>query len=201
MTILDMTGKPCPIPVVEAKKALAQPKADAVQLIVDNIVAVQNLKKMADGMGYAFAQTQQGEDKYVVVLAVQEGAAPAVAEQANATESAANGGLAVLITSACMGTGEDELGKMLMKGFIFSLTELTPTPEAVIFLNSGAYLTSEGSAAIEDLKALEEKGCEVLTCGTCANYYKIAEKLAVGTITDMMGITTRTAGAARLITL
>jgi selenium metabolism protein YedF len=100
-----------------------------------------------------------------------------------------------------LGAGAEDLGKILLKGFIFSLTQINPPPEAVIFLNSGALLTSEGANTVSDLKTLEEAGTKICTCGTCANYYKTTETLAVGNIVDMMAITNYLANAASVITL
>ena len=54
MNLLDMTGKPCPIPVVQAKKLLAQPDVTGVTVLVDNNIAVQNLEKMAIVLQYTF---------------------------------------------------------------------------------------------------------------------------------------------------
>ena len=100
-----------------------------------------------------------------------------------------------------MGEGAEELGKILIKGFIYSLTELPTPPKFVIFFNSGAYLTSAESNTVDELKKLAEKGTEILTCGTCINYYKLQDKLAVGAITDMYGITERMASAGSIINI
>ncbi len=203
MEKLDMLGKPCPIPVVEAKKVLANPAVDGVEVAVDNIVAVQNLEKMAKGLGYAFSHRAAGDKLFYASLTRTENSilptpdAPAPAPE----ETPAATGAVVLITSDRMGSGSDDLGRILIKGFIFSLTELAPAPQAVIFLNGGAKLTTQGANTVPDLQALAAKGCEIFTCGTCANFYKLTDKLAVGGITDMMGIATRIAGAARLITI
>lgn len=58
----------------------------------------------------------------------------------------------------------------------------------MLFYNSGAYLTCEGSDSLEDLKTLEAEGVEIYTCGTCLNFYELTEKLAVGSITNMYDI-------------
>ncbi|MDL2325233.1 DsrE family protein, partial [Ruminococcaceae bacterium OttesenSCG-928-A16] len=87
------------------------------------------------------------------------------------------------------------------KGFVFSLGELPTPPKAVIFVNSGALLTTKKATTVPDLQALAAKGTQIFTCGTCANYYNITQNLAVGEIIDMMGITTLLANAAHLITL
>ena len=107
----------------------------------------------------------------------------------------------ILITGDRMGSGSDELGKILIKSFISSLTELPLPPNAVIFVNSGVQLAAEGSNVIADLQALSGKGTKILSCGTCVNYYSLGEKLAVGEITNMPTITGYLTSTARLVTL
>lgn len=216
MKTLDMLGKPCPIPVVNAQKVLAEPDAEGVVVVVDNFVAVQNLEKMARGTGRGFSYVADGESRYTVTIVNNGGGDKGFAGASSPPEAAggpqqslAEGGCfpaekrgpVALIGSDSMGRGSEELGKLLIKGFIFSLTQLDPLPEAVIFLNSGAYLTTEGANTVPDLLSLQEKGVAIYTCGTCANYYKLTESLAVGSITDMMKITTMLAKAAGVITL
>jgi selenium metabolism protein YedF len=209
MKTLDMRGNPCPIPVVNAKKALAENDAAGVEVLVDNIVAVQNLEKMAKGTGCAFSYEETGASEYKVTIIKggnstqffkETAGNSALNTAANAASESARGPV-VLITSSSMGTGADELGRLLIKGFIFSLTQLNPLPEAVIFLNGGAHLTTEGANTVPDLKTLEEKGTNICTCGTCANYYKLADSLAVGSIVDMMYITNRLSKAQLVITI
>ena len=84
-----------------------------------------------------------------------------------------------------MGEGDDKLGKMLMKGFVYALTQLEELPQTILLFNSGAYLSCEGSDSVEDLKSMEAQGVEVMTCGTCLNHYGLTEKLAVGSVTNM----------------
>ena len=205
METLDMRGKPCPIPVVNAKKALAEQGAQGVALIVDNFVAVQNLEKMAKGSGLGFSYVEDGEAQYTVTIVKDTGQGPGEIQAYAGTEApvpaAGDRGPVVLVTSDSMGRGSEELGRLLIKGFIFSLGQLNPLPEAVIFLNGGAYLTTEGANTVGDLKALADRGTEIYTCGTCANYYKLTDALAVGSITDMMNITGKLAKASSVITV
>ena len=91
----------------------------------------------------------------------------------------------VVIRSNQMGNGEEELGKALLKGFIYTLSQQDTLPSTILFYNSGAYITCEDSASIEDLKSLEAQGVEILTCGTCLNFYGITDKLQVGEVTNM----------------
>lgn len=201
MNTLDMRGNPCPIPVIKAKKELADASSQGVAVLVDNIVAVQNLQKMADGLGHSFTYIPQDEETYLVTIYKQgEFVAQEESKPTNLLVDEKEG-VTVLITSNQMGSGSEELGKILIKGFVFSLTELAPPPKAVLFLNSGVQLTVQDSNVLADLLALAAKGTTVLSCGTCLNYYALTDKLAVGKITDMFGITTALASAAHLITL
>lgn len=200
MKQLDMTGNPCPIPVVRAKKELENPGSDGVVVLVDNIVAVQNLEKMAKGLGHVFSYEQEGESCYLVSIGKECDYVPDETPRVASAEHD-NQRATILITKDQMGSGSEELGCILIKGFIFSLTELPVVPKAVIFLNSGVRLAVEGSNTLMDLQNLAKAGTRILACGTCLNYYELAEKLAVGEVADMFGITSLLAGPGKLITL
>ncbi len=190
---LDMLGKPCPIPVIEAKKAIAAAApGDVVAVIVDNDIARQNLEKMAKGMGHAISHRKEDDGHIVAAITVSDGCRP-VEDDA--------GGLVVAIGRSAMGHGDDELGGNLMKSFIYSLTEFPTPPEHIIFYNGGARLTCEGSAALADLKTLEARGTTINTCGTCLNFYNIADTLQIGGVTNMFAIAETMASAKRLINL
>jgi len=107
--------------------------------------------------------------------------------------------MVIAVSSDKMGEGIDELGDVLMKGFIYTLTEMDHMPTTVLFYNGGAKLTVEDAPTLEDLKTLEEMGVEILTCGTCLNYYDLGDKLAVGEVTNMYTIMERLQGADKLI--
>ena len=196
-----MTGKACPMPVVEAKKALASPQTQGIIMKVDNMIAVQNLDKMAISREYLLSH-KEANGVFEVTIKKDEGAqkygkqplserkTEEEPEQASPAKT-----LVVVIGSDVLGSGEEELGKILMKSFIYSLAALDDAPSSVIFMNRGAFLTTEGSNAISDLKALEEKGTEILTCGTCLNYYNLTDSIEAGSITDMYGIVERMARA------
>ena len=205
MKTIDALGKLCPIPVVEAKKLLAEQEKDGVLVIVDNIAAVQNLEKMAKGYGCGFSYIKNAKDFYEVRIDKNGNNLPEPkAESGESTAfqpDMASNGLAVVISRDTMGKGAEELGKILLKGFIYSLTELPKPPKFIIFLNSGAYLTSEGANTVDDLKKLAENGTEILTCGTCMNYYGLQDKLMVGEITNMYGITERMASVGNIINI
>ena len=98
-----------------------------------------------------------------------------------------------------MGSGADDLGRTLMKGFIYAVSQLETLPKAILFYNGGAKVTVEGSVSIEDLKSMVAQGVEILTCGTCLNFYGLTDKLAVGSVTNMYAIVEKLAGAGKVI--
>ena len=104
-----------------------------------------------------------------------------------------------VISSNVMGNGDDELGKILIKGFIYALSQMETHPDTILFYKGGAKLTTEDSESLEDLKKMEEEGVEILTCGTCLKHYGLMEKLMVGKVTDMYTIAERMTGADKVI--
>lgn len=191
---LDERGKQCPLPVIEAKKALeASAPGEKVEVVVDNEIAVQNLSKMADHKGLAVCSEKTGECEFLVTITAGEGngeaaEAPVAAEEVTCTPDGRRKGMVVVLSSNQMGQGDEALGKLLMKGFVFALTQQDMLPETILLYNSGAFLSCEGSDNLEDLKTLEAQGVEILTCGTCLNHYGLAEKRQVGGVTNMYEI-------------
>ena len=197
MITVNAMGDNCPIPVIKTKKAMkALTGPETIEVLVDNEVAVQNVTKMAESSGGQVHSEKLGEAEYKVTIGMQ--GAPEVQED-TACIPDAKGDLVVVVSSDRMGTGNDELGKVLIKGYIYALTQLETLPKTILFYNKGAYLTCEGSASLEDLKSLEAQGVEILTCGTCLNYYGITEKLQVGTVTNMYVIAETMAKAGKVV--
>lgn len=104
-----------------------------------------------------------------------------------------------VLSSKRMGEGDEKLGELLMKSFVFALKEHKEELSSVLFYNSGALLASRDSECLEDLKELEEAGVELLVCGTCADYFGIKEELGAGRITNMFDIVKRMKEAAHLL--
>lgn len=105
----------------------------------------------------------------------------------------------VVISSDKMGEGDEELGKILMKGFLYALAGGDELPAAMLFYNGGAAFTCEESLVLDDLKSLEAQGVEILTCGTCLNHYGLTDKLKVGEVTNMYVIAEKMTKADRIV--
>ena len=199
MIKVNAIGDACPIPVVKTKNAIKElGGAGVVEVLVDNEIAVQNLGKMAKQKGYEFKSEKLGAAEFQVTLTVGESADAQNVDDIPEVCAVVPGkkkNVVVSINSAKMGVGHDELGGVLIKGFIYALTQMDELPSAILFYNGGATLTTEGSASLEDLKNLEAQGVEILTCGTCLNYYGLGDKLRVGEVTNMYAIVEKLTGA------
>ncbi len=200
MEQIDARGQSCPLPVVRAKKALSAMNAGELEVLVDNETSVHNLEALGKRLKCEVVSNQREEKTFAVLFtknsSTQSDEANDAAttqndaiEQDNGITCAANfGGQVVVVSSECMGQGDDDLGHTLMKAFVFALTQQDELPSCVLFYNGGVKLTCEGSPVLDDLHALSEAGTEVLSCGTCLNYYGLTEKLAVGEVTNMYAI-------------
>jgi len=185
---VDARGEACPIPVVKTKQAIQELHGSGiVETLVDNEIAVQNLAKMAGQKGYDVKSEKQSDDCYRVLMTVGE-LKENDPEEKKSCRSMPQGSVVVAVGAGHMGEGSQELGEALLKGFLFALTMQETLPQTVLFYNGGAYLTCEGSDSLEDLKKLAEQGVEILTCGTCLDYYGLKDKLAVGGVTNMYDI-------------
>ena len=199
---VNALGDPCPIPVVKAKKAIAGMQSPGtVEVRVDNETAVQNLQKLAASSGLKAASQKLSDALYLVTIEVTGPAAIAAAEAAKtpACTVGSRGATVVAVTGDCMGSGDDTLGKTLMKGFLYALSQLDELPQTILFYNGGAKLTVEGAVSVEDLCGMEARGVEILTCGTCLNFYGLTDKLAVGSVTNMYTIVEKLANATKVL--
>lgn len=203
MERIDARGQACPLPVVRAKKALSAMGEGELEVLVDNETAVRNLEALARTLKVEAVGDERGEAGFAVRFSKGAQAAgvvaPAPSRPAEPAACAASGGIVAVIPSEFMGSGDDELGAVLMKGFVFALTQLDELPATVLMYNSGVKLACEGSSSLDDLRTLADAGVEVMSCGTCLNHYGLAEQLAVGEATNMYAIVEKQASASGIV--
>ena len=202
MIKINAMGDTCPIPVVKTKNAIKDMEgAGQVEILVDNEIAVQNLTKMAVQKNYGVISEKLEEQKYRVVMTIgdAEDSEEIETPQGESCLPDARKNMVVVISSDTMGNGDDELGRILMKGFIFALTQQDELPSTVLLYNGGAKLSCEDAPTLEDLKSLEAQGVEIMTCGTCLNHYGLTEKLQVGSVTNMYAIVEKMTQSSLLI--
>lgn len=194
---IDAKGLECPKPVILTKKALET--ANDIIVIVDNLIAKENVSRMAKSQGCSTEVTEK-EGHFHIHLTKNEGKT-FPKEESLATTNSNSGEITVLVQQDIMGRGDEKLGNILIRGFMHTLTEISPLPHKIIFYNTGVKLTIEDSPVLEDLKALEEKGINMLVCGTCLNYFNITDKLQVGIISNMYDIAESLTKASKVITI
>lgn len=199
MITVNAMGDNCPIPVIKTKKAMqALTGPETIEVLVDNEIAVQNVTKMASSAGGQVSSEKLGDGEFKISIQMEGAAAQDAAEDVACAPDARDNTV-VVVSSDRMGIGNDELGKVLIKGFIFAVTQLDTLPKTMLFYNGGATLTAEGSDSLDDLKSLEAQGVEIMTCGTCLDYYGLKDKLAVGSVTNMYSIVETMAKAGKII--
>lgn len=203
-TIVDARGLSCPQPVLLAKKAIAENTEVAV--IVDNGIAVENIRRLAAHAGCGFSVTEKEGGIHEIFLVRTDAAGPsgdALAVESplacGAAPAGKGGPFVVLFSDNRMGRGDDTLGDVLIRSFVHTLLQLSPLPDTVICYNAGVKLAVKGSAVLDDLSQLAQAGAELLICGTCVNYFSLGDQIAVGRISNMYEIAERMAGAGRLL--
>lgn len=189
MVKVDAIGQVCPVPIIMTKNALKDIEEGQVEVSVDNRISLENLQKMSKEMGYDYTVEESGDIFKIVINKMRE-----CVELRESEENTV-----VVIDSLHMGKGDIELGRILIKGFIYTLSEMEELPKTILFYNEGVKLAIEGAESLQDLKSLEERGVEILSCGTCLNFYGITEKLRVGSVTNMYTILERQMKATRVI--
>ncbi len=188
MERLDCRGLECPLPVVKTKEFLQTHQA--VEVFVDNEIAVDNLKKFAKVRGYQ-VNHQQVNQHYLVTL-IKTGVVVEETPTNNLSDDV------VVISSKVMGS-DPTLGAILMKSFIFALTKQDQLPKSIIFYNEGIFITSTPSDSLNDLIELEKQGVEIVSCGTCLDFFERKDQLLVGTVTNMYDIVERMEKASKIL--
>ena len=188
MERLDCRGLECPLPVVKTKEFLQTHQA--VEVFVDNEIAVENLKKFAKVRGYQVNHQQVNQD-YLVTL-IKTGVVVEETPTNNLSDDV------VVISSKVMGS-DPTLGAILMKSFIFALTKQDQLPKEMIFYNEGIFLTTSEGDILNDLKYLESQGVDIVSCGTCLDFFNRKELLQVGAVTNMYDIVERMEKAEKVI--
>ena len=194
---MDAKGLACPMPVIKAKKALEEIQEGVVDVVVSDDVPKENVLKFAKSINCNAEVIKDESDEKIIRIIKGNVCESDVVDEPKVE----NGDEVIAIMSNRMGTGNDELGGVLIKSYLFALNECTPMPKAVVFLNGGVELTTNNKACVEHIKSLEEKGVEILSCGTCLDYYGLKEELKVGSITNMYTIVELMKSASKVITI
>lgn len=210
MIVVNATGRACPESVAMTKAALDK-GAEELEVLVDNPEAATNVKRLLEGRGFrVLLQDEDGRLKLTAGKKTEPSVSTsrASASQAQAPAPAAPmpvprpvEGMAVLITGKTLGRNDEELGEILVKGFLGALSQLDVPPRTVALINEGVKLALFDSSSCDHLKNLERKGTNILVCGTCVNHFGITDSVGAGVISTMFEIVEALNGSGRILSL
>lgn len=177
MNVYDARGKPCPEPVLIAKKAV-ESETEQFELICGSQNSKENVTKFLTKAGATFTMLEFGSEfrfKVTPSQLIRTEDAPVECNIKKENKS-------IIFTADTIGKDE-ELGKILIKGFISTLPKTSPLPQKIFFVNSGVKLTTtDNQELLEPLKKLQAEGVEIYSCGTCLDFYNLTSELKVGAI-------------------
>jgi selenium metabolism protein YedF len=204
MRELDVRNLACPGPVLTLRDLLDEGEREIILRVADEL-SRSNVTRFATSRGAEVAVEDPADGSFVITITAGDDAATARPGEdellaCEVPQTAAPAGPRVVqITAATMGTGDDELGALLMRSFLKTQAQLDRRPDAILFYNDGVKLCCEGSVLLDDLRSLEEAGIEIIACGTCLNFFELADQLRVGRVTDMLEIASRLADAGSVV--
>lgn len=200
---VDTRGLSCPQPVIETKRAIEGSAADRFKILVDNVTSRENVSRFARNQGFAVEIQENGPNLFELnLMRSADASAPAVQEELLPCEipaAATHVKNVVFIGQDSMGRGSDELGVKLMRGFLRTWIDSDPKPWRMIFINAGVKLTTLDDEAVEAVALLQDHGVEILSCGTCLQFFGLEEQLRVGRVTTMYEVIESMNGATKVI--
>ena len=203
MKTIDVRDLACPGPVLKLRELLEKGEREIAMHVADELCR-SNVTSFAASRNAETEIEDPGDGTFVITINVGDDASGGrPGEEALLTrgvlDSHATGPRVVQITAGTMGSGDDELGALLLRSFLKTQAELDRRPDAIVFYNDGVKLCCEGSYLLDDLRGLEEAGVEIIACGTCLNFFELADQLRIGRVTDMLEIAGLLADAGSVV--
>jgi len=202
MKIFDVRDLACPGPVLKLRELFDEGEREITMHVADELCR-SNVTRFAASRNAEAEVEDAGDGSFVVTIKAGEDSTGARSgeEALKMSEVPATqaGPRVVQITAATMGSGDDELGALLLRSFLKTQAQLERKPDAILFYNDGVKLCCEGSYLLDDLRGLEAAGVEIIACGTCLNFFELADQLRVGRVTDMLEIAGRLADAGSIV--
>ncbi len=180
--IIDAKGVACPKPVMLAEEALNNMSEGIVEILVDNEGSAGNLEWFAKKGGFFSETVKESNQWRVKIVKGYDCKTVSEVEVKGARTEAGqkpDKPLMLIVGSDTLGK-EEELGKMLVKGFFETMKVTREIPHTIFFLNAGVKLTTVNEEVIPVLRDLADMGVEIFSCGTCLKYYNLESELKVG---------------------
>jgi selenium metabolism protein YedF len=189
---VDLRGLTCPEPVIRTKKLFDNQEVQDVVALVDDDVCVNNLKRLARSLKASCTETKE-DDYYKVSLS--RGSSPEARPMAATKELSAENKITsqekmtvLFISKDTFGEGDKEFSSKLLNMFLQTVFDSGQEPKAILMANSGVKLMAPDSQALKVLNDFKSRGCEVLACGLCVEYYGLKDSVPKEQITNMFAI-------------
>lgn len=199
---IDLRGLSCPEPVLRAKKLFDDKTIERIEALVDDDVCVSNLKRLSRSL--KASATALEKDGYFEVVMERGGEQASKAEQ-QVSEEAEEGaalrrpqrqdegsspevGTVIFLAKDTFGEGDPEFSRTLLNLFLQSVLESGHEPRAILMANTGVKLMAADSSAVQVLDDFRARGCEVLACGLCVEFYGLKDVVPKDQVTNMFAI-------------
>jgi len=196
---LDCRGMSCPQPVIRTKEALEELAQGWLRVVLDNEASCTNVRRFAEGLGH-LVREERSQGLYQV--RIRKGAGASAADPTPVVcETPEKRQVVVYVASEGIGRGDEALGKKLMAAYLDTLAQFAKDISHVVLINAGVKLAVEGSPVLEQIQEMERMGARVLSCGTCLNHFGVADRLRVGSVSNMLAILEVLSGAGKVMSL
>ena len=112
-----------------------------------------------------------------------------------------NNNTILVFTHNGLGAAPAELQQKLALKFLQLTLDANLLPAKILFYTEGVKLACEGSPVIGELKAMQDRGAELILCSTCLDYFSIRDKVQVGIVGGMPDIIEAMSAAQKVISL
>ncbi len=116
--------------------------------------------------------------------------------------------MVILVTNNGLGSLQDPEGKAdvefsqkMMGLFLRTLGAFPDPPEKILFYTEGVKLVAADSPVVAELGELERRGTQIISCGTCLDYFGLTDRVAVGEIGGMGDILRAILEADKVVTV
>ena len=107
----------------------------------------------------------------------------------------------LVFTRNGLGDAPIELQQKLAVKFLQLNLDANTLPAKILFYTDGVKLACEGSPVVNELKALKERGVELILCSTCLDYFGLRDNVQVGIVGGMPDIIEALSAAEKVISL
>ncbi len=208
-TTIDARGQGGLRAAVAAQEAYDRGEAGTIEVLVDDWPSSEHVGIWARSAGCPVAIEEVTGGAVRVVIEVRDALTSESSLAMDTEEMSASLNLVqcgpvrpvMLLGSDRLGRGDDELGLTLMHSMLRAVLDAEPRPWRVLLVNHGVRLATVDPVAVDLLGLLEQRGVEVMSCGTCLSTLGLGHRPGAGRVTTMPEIVESLNRATRVTTI